>query len=61
MSLEEVKAKLPIALIESNLSEIRQLRGIKNRLSVLSGLDQHGLLPDNSELRGWLEIRSQLP
>ncbi len=43
------------------IEDMRVLRRIKNRLGVISRLDEMGQLPDDKTLRKWLSIRPQLP
>lgn len=43
------------------VSEIRALRDIKNRLAVFVGLDKRGMLARFSEIRPWLDLRDLLP
>lgn len=43
------------------LNEVRELRGIKNRLRIIKTLQECGELPQDSYLNEWLEIRRSLP
>ena len=64
MSLEDVQANLPFTaekLHKMDRSDIRRLRYIKNRLSVLIYLQKHNRLMPDEALNKWLEIREHLP
>jgi hypothetical protein len=64
VSLEDIQASLPFTaekLDRTNRSDIRRLRSIKNRLSVLKYLQEHNRLAPDETLNKWLEIRKHLP
>jgi len=59
--LARVKDSSDPKLKQQVLDDLRQLRRIKHRLTVLKMLDDCGELAQSSALNGWLEIREQLP
>ena len=43
------------------IDEIRALRALKNRISVLELLRQAGVLPDDADVSDWLALHAHLP
>lgn len=54
--LEQIAQRKPNAL-----EQVRELRRLKNRLSVIQGLSDEQILPPDHELQAWLALRPELP
>lgn len=44
-----------------SIADLRALRGIKNRLTLIASLAEQGMLPLGSECWHWLPLREELP